>query len=507
MSLSPRPERQIGEHGIRTEFAADAERAGEGVRRLDGGDDPLGRAQQAQRLHRLVVGRGDVLRAADRGEPRVLGPDARVVQAGRDRVGFDGLPVLVLEDEGSRAVQDAGAAALDRGGMARGVDPVAGGLDAVEPHAFVIEEGVEHADRVRAAADARDDGIREPADLVEELRARLFADDLLEVAHHRGERMRSRRRAEDVVRRLDARDPVAVRVVDGVLEGARARLDRDDLGAEQAHAGDVERLTLGVDLAHVDRALEAEEGCRRGGRHPVLARAGLGDHARLAEALGEQRLAEDVVDLVGAGVVEVLALEEDARAPGVLREPRHLGQDRGPAGVRAQQVRELVPERRVGDRGLVDRGELVDRGDERLRHVPAAEFAEERSGCLAQRHCARLQECAEGGHGIARDERLADEHDIRPCRAVVRDIGGGEHGRLRDLHRIGRDAVDQPAEQVAVELERRQIARVDADEPRADVRGARDLVGRVRLDERRHAQLERQRDAGARGRPARAPRR
>ena len=64
-----------------------------------------------------------------------------------------------------------------------------------------------------------------------------------------------------------------------------------DLGAEQAHARDVERLALGVDLAHVDRALEAEQGRRGGGRHAVLAGAGLGDHARLAEALGEQRLA------------------------------------------------------------------------------------------------------------------------------------------------------------------------------------------------------------------------
>jgi hypothetical protein len=47
----------------------------------------------------------------------------------------------------------------------------------------------------------------------------------------------------------------------------------------------------------------------------VLAGAGLGDHALLAESLRQQRLTDDVVDLVRAGVVEVLALEEDARAP------------------------------------------------------------------------------------------------------------------------------------------------------------------------------------------------
>ena len=148
------------------------------------------------------------------------GPDARVVEPGRDRVRLDRLAVLVLQHEGLRAVQHAGAAAFDGCRVPRRVDAVAGRLHAVELDAFVVEEGVEHADRVGAAADARDDGIGKPAGLVEQLRPRLFADDLLEVAHHRGERMGARRRAEDVVRRLDARDPVAVGVVDRVLERA-----------------------------------------------------------------------------------------------------------------------------------------------------------------------------------------------------------------------------------------------------------------------------------------------
>jgi hypothetical protein len=52
---------------------------------------------------------------------------------------------------------------------------------------------------------------------------------------------------------------------------------------------------------------------RRGG-HAVLAGPGLGDHARLAHAPREQRLSEGVVDLVRAGVVQVLALEVDLRA-------------------------------------------------------------------------------------------------------------------------------------------------------------------------------------------------
>ena len=74
--------------------------------------------------------------------------------------------------------------------------------------------------------------------------------------------------------------------------------DGFDLGAQQAHAEHVERLAGDVDGAHVDLALEPHQRRRRGGGHAVLAGAGLGDDPGLAHPLGEQRLAEHVVDLV-----------------------------------------------------------------------------------------------------------------------------------------------------------------------------------------------------------------
>ena len=178
------------------------------------------------------------------------------------------------------------------------------------------------------AADARHDGVRQRTGPLEHLRARLVADDPLEVAHHRREGVRPGHGAEHVVRVVDVGDPVAHRLVDGVLERLAAGVDGDDLGAQQPHPGDVERLPPGVLLAHVDRALEAEQGGRRGGRDAVLAGAGLGDHPALAHAAGQQRLAEHVVDLVRAGVVEVLALEQDPGATGSARRsaaPRSAG--------------------------------------------------------------------------------------------------------------------------------------------------------------------------------------
>lgn len=66
-----------------------------------------------------------------------------------------------------------------------------------------------------------------------------------------------------------------------------------------------------VDGTHVNLAFQPEQrGC--GGQcDAVLTRTGLGDDGRLAHAFGEQGLSEAVVDLVGAGVVEVLTLEDD----------------------------------------------------------------------------------------------------------------------------------------------------------------------------------------------------
>ncbi len=146
----------------------------------------------------------------------------------------------------------------------------------------------------------------------------------------------------------DVRHPVAECLVDGVLEGLRTVGDRDDGGPEQLHPGHVQGLAAAVLGAHVDDAFEAEQRGGGGAGHAVLAGAGLGDDAGLAHALGQERLAQHVVDLVRAGVVQVFALEEDPDSPGVLGETLGLGQERGPAGVVLVQVGDLRGELGIG---------------------------------------------------------------------------------------------------------------------------------------------------------------
>ena len=293
-------------------------------------------------------------------------------------------------------------------------------------------------------------------------------------------------------------------------------VDRDDLGAEQPHPGDVEGLPLGVDLAHVDGAVEPEQG--RGGRggDAVLAGAGLGDDAGLAHPLGQQGLAEDVVDLVGAGVVEVLALEDDPGAAGVLGEARYLGDDARPPGVGAVQPLQLPDELGV-DHGLeADLVELFQGGDQRLGDEPPAELAEPPGGHARTRLFERVP-------GVARTPTAAKSRTApagsppvtrasptstpwAPAAAYSRTSCDAADAGLGDGDDVVGDVSAEPAEHRAVDLEGAQVAGVDPDDGGAGVDGAAGLVLVVDLDESGHAErlgVLPQRDEVASGRGTR----
>ena len=260
--------------------------------------------------------------------------------------------------------------------------------------------------------------------LLENLRAGFAADDAMEVADHGGVGVRAEDAAEEVVGGADVGDPVAHGFVDGVFEGARAGGDAADLRAEHAHAEDVELLAAHVFFAHVDDAVEAEEGADGGGGDAVLAGAGFRDDAFLAHAHSKERLAEAVVDFVRAGVEQVFALEIDVCAAEGFCEARGEVERGGAAGVVAQQRVELQVEIGVSLGLGIGVLQLVERGDEGLGNVAAAVGAE--------------ASCDAIGHSGCHDSTLHRAHS------------SGEHGRRLDFEEGEASRADEVVEEFRV---------------------------------------------------------
>ena len=222
-----------------------------------------------------------------------------------------GLAVLVLKHVAEAAVEDARLALGQARGVLAGFEPAAAGLGADQLDLGVLDERIKHARRVRAAAHAGDHGVGQAVQPLQALLPRFAADHRLEVADDHGKRVRTDHAADRVMRFLRRSHPVAHRLVGRVAQGLRSGCHRHDGRAQGPHVEDVQLLPADVFLAHVDRAFQAEEGTGRRRGDAVLAGPGLGDDPLLAHPRRQHHLADRVVDLVGAGVVQVFALEID----------------------------------------------------------------------------------------------------------------------------------------------------------------------------------------------------
>ena len=131
---------------------------------------------------------------------------------------------------------------------------------------------------------------------------------------------------------------------------------RDDLGAQQPHPGDVQRLPPGVDLAHVDDALQAEQRARR---WPSRRRAGPAPVSAITRVLPIRLVSSawpsTLLILCEPVWLRSSRLSRIRAPPACSRQPRRVGQRRRPAGVVALQPVQLGEEVRVAPRLLVGR--------------------------------------------------------------------------------------------------------------------------------------------------------
>ena len=95
-------------------------------------------------------------------------------------MGFDRLPVVVLQQIRERSLKCARRSAGESRCVPAGFDTVSGGLVPDQPNVGIVDERVEDADRVGPAADTCRHRIGQPARLRQDLRPRFQPDDTLE---------------------------------------------------------------------------------------------------------------------------------------------------------------------------------------------------------------------------------------------------------------------------------------------------------------------------------------
>ena len=183
------------------------------------------------------------------------------------------------------------------------------GFDSVQFHILVIEEGREHSHGIAAASHTGNYVVRKTSGHLKHLAACLDSYHGLEIADHHREGMRADNRSDavDLCHRI-----FQIRFesfIDGILERSRTCFDGNDLRTEYFHPRYIRSFLHDVDLPHVDVAFKAHERCCGCKGNAVLACTGFRNDFFLAHSPGKQNLAETVVDLVGACVIQVFSLE------------------------------------------------------------------------------------------------------------------------------------------------------------------------------------------------------
>ena len=167
---------------------------------------------------------------------------------------------------------------------------------------------------------------------------------------------------------INTTGPLPHGLADRVLQGGGSGGDRDNLRSQQTHPVYVQGLPPGV-LPHEHHARHPHEGGSGGGGHAVLSGAGLGDEPGFSHLFRQQRLAQYVVDLMGAGVVQIFPLEVDFCTTQVAGHLFRIVEAGGTARVLVQQSGEFPVEVRIAFIEVIGFFQLNHGIHQRLRDI------------------------------------------------------------------------------------------------------------------------------------------
>lgn len=175
---------------------------------------------------------------------------------------------------------------------------MATGFNTDQSHAGILDKVVKSTDGVGATTDTGNDSIRQLAHLFVHLRLDLSTNNPLEVTDNGGEGVGTDGGANEVMRSVQSSDPISQSLVDSVLQGLGTRRDGDNTATKHLDPENVQLLPPHILCTHENITLHAKLGADGGGSDTVLTGTRLGDNSSLTQSLGEENLANGIVNFV-----------------------------------------------------------------------------------------------------------------------------------------------------------------------------------------------------------------
>ena len=241
-------------------------------------------------------------------------------------------------------MKNAKLAGVDRCSGFKGIDAPACRFTANEPHGGIVNEMIKAAHGIGTAAYTGNHCIRQPALLLQELRFGLPGDHRLEIPDNGRKRMRPHNGTKTVMGVIDPGCPFPHGLGDRILQRRRAAGHRHHLCPQQLHSVHIQRLPPGILLPHEYHTLHVHQGSSCSSCHTMLSGTGLGDEPGLSHLLCQQSLPQHIVDLVGAGMVQILPLQINLCATQSVGQLLCIVQPGGTVCILIQQLRQFPVE-------------------------------------------------------------------------------------------------------------------------------------------------------------------
>ena len=169
----------------------------------------------------------------------MFGTNAWIIQSSRDGVDGGNLTKLILAEIRLHPVKNAARTNCQRGRRLWRINSLASRFTANQLDGWIIDKVVEAANRVGAAANTGNYGIRQAALVFKNLLTAFLRDHGLKITHDRWERIWSHGRTQDIMRIVNSSGPFAHGFGNRVLQRAGTGLNGMNLSPQQFHTVNV----------------------------------------------------------------------------------------------------------------------------------------------------------------------------------------------------------------------------------------------------------------------------